>query len=98
MKKNRFGPWRFGSLKESAFSANAQSRFASVVVDGVLGPPRLARHTLWCPCISVVKHGADRGPLKGTVSAQKALQGSETETRELLRGTKEKSISLSRGH
>ena len=42
--KNRFGLWRFGSLKESAFSANAQSRFASVVVDGVLGPPRLARH------------------------------------------------------
>ena len=24
---------------------NAQSRFASVVVDGVLGPPRLAQHT-----------------------------------------------------
>ena len=30
---------------KSAFSTNAQSRFASVVVDGVLGPPRLARHT-----------------------------------------------------
>ena len=29
----------------SAFSTNAQSRFASVVVNGVLGPPRLARHT-----------------------------------------------------
>ena len=28
---------------KSAFSTNAQSRFASVV-DGVLGPPRLARH------------------------------------------------------
>ena len=27
------------------FSTNTQSRFASVVVDGVLGPPRLARHT-----------------------------------------------------
>ena len=27
------------------FSTNAQSRFASVVVDGVLGPPRLARHS-----------------------------------------------------
>ena len=29
----------------SAFSTNAQSRFASVVVDGVPGPLRLARHT-----------------------------------------------------
>ena len=27
------------------FSTNAQSRFASVVVDGVLGPPRLVQHT-----------------------------------------------------
>ena len=30
---------------KSAFSTNAQSRIASVVVDSVLGPPRLARHT-----------------------------------------------------
>ena len=30
---------------KSAFSTNTQSRVASVVVDGVLGPPRLARHT-----------------------------------------------------
>ena len=29
---------------KSTFSTNAQSRFASVVVDGVLGPPRLALH------------------------------------------------------
>ena len=28
--------------------------------------------------------------MKGTVSAKKALQGSETETRELLGGTEEK--------
>ena len=28
-----------------SFSTNAQSRFASAVFDGVLGPPRLARHT-----------------------------------------------------
>ena len=34
-----------GSVYKSAFSKNAQSRFASVVVDSVLGPPRLARHT-----------------------------------------------------
>ena len=86
----------------SAFSTNAQSRFASVVVDGVLGPPRLARHTRRCPCISVVPeatHGASRGPEKGAVSAaQKALRGSEIETRKLLGGTEENSVSLKRGH
>ena len=30
---------------KSAFSTKAKSRFASVVVDSVLGPPRLAWHT-----------------------------------------------------
>ena len=30
---------------KSAFSTNAQSRFASVVVDGVLGPPHQAQNT-----------------------------------------------------
>ena len=42
-----------------------------------------------CPCISVVPkatHEASLGPLKGVVSTQKALQGSETETREELAG------------
>ena len=43
-----------GSVSKSAFSTNAQSRFASVVVDGVVGPPRLTQHTCRCPCISVV--------------------------------------------
>ena len=43
-----------GSVYKSAFSANAQPRFASVVVDSVLGPPRLARQTWQCPCMSVV--------------------------------------------
>ena len=49
--KDQKGPRRprltpsFGTMKTSAFSTNAQSRFASVVVDGVLGPPRLACHT-----------------------------------------------------
>ena len=37
-------------------------------------------------------------PLKGAVSAQKALRGSETETRELLGGTEENSVSQMRGH
>ena len=36
------------------------------------------------------------GPLKGATSAQKALQGSEMETRQLL--GKEKSVSPTRGH
>ena len=56
--------------EKSAFSTNAQSRFASVVVDGVLGPPRLAQYTWRCPCISVVPeaiHEASRGPLKGAM-------------------------------
>ena len=70
-------------------------------LSGVLGPPRLGRHTWQCPCISVVPeatHEASRVPLKGAVSAQKALQGSETETSELLGATEENSISLTRGH
>ena len=39
---------------------------------------------LWC---SEAAHEASWGPLKSAVSVQKALQGSETETRELLGGT-----------
>ena len=79
------------------FSTKAQSRFASVV----LGAPCLAQHTCWCPCISVVTeamHEAFRGPLKGAVSAQKALQGSEMETGELLGGMEEKSVSPTKDH
>ena len=54
-----------------------------------------------CPSFSVVPkamHEASRGPEKGAVSSQKALRGSETETRELLGGTKENSVSPLRGH
>ena len=39
------GPLIFGTMKTGAFSTNAQSKFASIVLDGVLGPPRLAQHT-----------------------------------------------------
>ena len=39
-------------------------------------------------------HEVSREPLKGAVSAQKALQGSETEMRELLGGMQEISVSL----
>ena len=35
----------FGTSKRSAFSTNTQSRFVSFVLDGVLRPLRLARHT-----------------------------------------------------
>ena len=34
-------------------------------------------------------HEASRGPLKGAMSAEKALQVSQTEMRELLGGTEE---------
>ena len=88
-----------GSVLKSALSSNALSRFASVVVDGVLGLPRLARHTGRYPCIAVVPeatHEASRGPERGAMSAQKALRGSETETRELLGGTEENSASPTR--
>ena len=39
------GPLIFGTMKTGAFSTNAQSKFASIVLDGVLGLPCLARHT-----------------------------------------------------
>ena len=43
-------------------------------------------------------HEARPGPLKDAVSAQKALQGSKTDTRELQGGTEEKNISLKSCH
>ena len=52
------------------------------------------------PCFSVVPesmHKVSRGTLKGAALAQKALQGSEAETRELLGGTEEKGLSPTRG-
>ena len=96
--KGRQGPGPF--IKTSEFSINTQSKSASVVLDGVRGPPRLARHTWRCPYNFIVleaMHEASRGPLKGIVSAQKALQGSKTETREFLGLTEEKSVSPTRG-
>ena len=83
------------------FLSIPQSRFALIVLDGVLGPPHLACHTLWCPCVSVVPeamHEASRDPSKGVVSAQKALRESEMETMEFLGRTEENSVSLTRGH
>ena len=83
-------------MKISEFLVNTQLRFASVVLDSVLGPQRLVGHTWLCACISVAPeatHEASRGPLKGAVSARKAHQCSETETRELLGGSTENSVS-----
>ena len=97
----KVGPSNFGITKRGTFSTNALSRFASVVLDGAPGPPRLMRHILRYPCISVVPeatHKASQGPLKGAVSAEKALQGSETETGELLGGRKEIIVFPTRGN
>ena len=69
------------------------------MVLSVLGLLCLAWHTSRCPCISEVlktTYKASQGLLKGTVLAVKALQGSETDLRELLRGMEENSDSLTR--
>ena len=79
------------SLK-SAFSINAQSRFASAVLDGVLGHLCLAMHTFSSVVLEAM-HEVSGGTLKGAMSVQNALQGSERETRELQRGTEETCIS-----
>ena len=79
-----------------------QSRFTSVVHDGDLGllsstPPSSAHVT-----VSLFLCGSGskaRGDLRALeCQLKKALQGSETQTRELLGRKEEKSISLTRGH
>ena len=75
----------------------AKSKFALVIIDGVLGPLCLGRHKWHCPCISGWKQHTMRGLLKGAMSAQKAFQGSEMETRELLGGMEENSVSPKEG-
>ena len=65
----------FKDRRKNAFSTNAQSRFASVAVDGDLGPSRLAHHTWRCPCTSVVPeatHDASRGHLDGSCVSSKS--------------------------
>ena len=65
-----------GTMKRSAFSTNAHSRFASIVLDTVKGPPHLVQHinkVLESP-VPEATHDASQGPLKGAVSAQKALR------------------------
>ena len=80
------------SVEKRVFSKCTESRFASAVCDSVLEPLRLSRHTWQYPCFYLVLLAMqeERGrSLKGALSAQKAFQGSETETRELLGGTEE---------
>ena len=48
--------------------------------------------------IEQASHEASRGPLKGAVSAQKTIEESEMETRELLGGREENCVSPMRGH
>ena len=62
-------------MKTGAFATDAQSGFASVVLDAVLGPPRLASLFL-CSSGSNVRCES-KGPLKGAMSAQKALQDAD---------------------
>ena len=72
-----------GTMKTNVLSTNAHSSFPS---QGIVGPQCLEQHTWRSPSISGVleiMHEASLGPLKGAVSAQKALQGW---TRELLEG------------
>ena len=70
---------------------------ASVVIDCVFGPTLRAHQTLSFHLYLEAMQEARLGHLKGTVSAQKALQGSEKEKRELLEGTKENNILPNEG-
>ena len=71
----------------------------SVVLERVLEPPYgTTDSVIVSHVVPEAIHEASRRPLERAVSAQKALQGSEMETRELLGGPEEKSISLTRGH
>ena len=62
----------------------------------VLGPPCLVRHTWRRPSFSLDTRKTSQGPLKGVVSAQKALQGTDTEMIELLGGKEKISKSPTR--
>ena len=53
-------------------------RFESAVLDSVLGPARLARHTWQCPCFSVVPKAmqeVSRGPLRAPYHLKKLFKG-----------------------
>ena len=71
-------------INENKCAFDKQSSFSSVARDGVFGPPPLVRHTLQHPCLSdmpkATQKGNIKGPLNDALSAQKAFQGSATET------------------
>ena len=92
------GPSNSFRIEKSSFLTNAHSRFASVVLDIILRPLCLSRYKLTMFLVLCNSRNKSQVPLKGTVSAQKAIQGSETEIRELLEGTEQKSYSLTRGY
>ena len=49
---------------KKVFFINTQSRFTSVVFDGVLGPPCQVGHTWWCTCFSVVPKATHKARLR----------------------------------
>ena len=82
-------------INKTSFFTKTKSRFESVVLHDVLGPPQLPPHltvTLYLSSSGSKARGEVDTALKrrGAVSAQKALQGCETEIREFLEGTEEK--------
>ena len=80
------GPPNVSRIKKVYFQKNAESRFAGVAVLECVTPDGY-------PFFSIVLKqctGQSWGLLKGAVTAQKALQGPETETRELLEESKQK--------
>ena len=78
-------------------STDTQSRFASVVIGKVLRPPSLSAIYLALSLFLCSSVNNARGESRVLVSAQ-ALQGSEMETRDLLGGMEEISVSPTRGY
>ena len=71
-------PHFFGWMKTNLLFINTPSRFMSGVLDSVLGPPCLARHTWRCPCISVVQKQRTRrvkGPRRAPCQLKKPFEG-----------------------
>ena len=94
-KQSRIG------VRNCVFKKKPQSRFASAVLDGVHGPLCLEGHSRVFMILfsSESKVLGRLRALEGTrVNSKRTLWGSETETRKLLGGTKENSVSLMRGH
>ena len=59
-----------------------QTRFASAILDGVLGPPRLARHSWRCPCIC-----SSGGNTRGE---SRALEGRRVSSKKPFKGPRQR--------